>query len=255
MLQLNLFDVKKDSYPISSEPLILKLNAPVLQQAKLIVDVGNAIAQLIVQGRQISPTKLSQLMNSSLGGTDAEGVWQWKDAYEATEAGLIIYLRQYGKTFLQESPTFVLRHLLGIQALLPTQTRRSADQISLQQFSTPISLAYCVAKAAQINFGDWVLEPSAGTGLLAIWAELAGAKLILNELHQVRRDLLIQMFPGVSVSDHNTEQIDDLLDHSLSPSVVIMNPPFSASPQMDKRNPFATLKHIKSALMRLQPGG
>jgi len=254
MLQLNLFDIK--THPnVSAEQLILKLDASVLQKAKLIVDVGNTIAQLIAQGKQISPQKLSLLMNSSFGGTDAEGFWQWKDAYEAAEAGLIIYLRQYAKTFTLESPSFVLQHLLGIQALLPTQTKRSLEQISLQQFSTPVSLAYCVAKAAQISSSDLVLEPSAGTGLLAIWAELAGAKLILNELHQVRRELLSELFPGVSVSNVDAEQIDDLLDRGLSPSVVIMNPPFSASQRSDKRNPFATLKHIKSALMRLQSGG
>ena len=185
-------------------------------------------------------------MNSSLGGIDAKGFWQWRDAYEATEAGLIIYLR-YAKTFVLESQAFVLQHLLGIQALLPTQTKRSLEQISLQQFSTPITLAYCVA-TAQIKVGDVVLEPSAGTGLLLVWAELAGAKLILNELHQVRRELLLQLFPGVSVSDHNAEQIDDLLDRSLSPTVVIMNPPLCTSPNREKRNPFATLKYIKSAL-------
>ncbi len=254
MLQLNLFDNR--TYPnLNAEQLIFKLDAPVLQKAKLIIDVGNTIAQLIAQGKQISPQKLSLLMNSSLGGTDTEGFWQWKDAYEAAEAGLIIYLRQYAKTFVSESPTFILQHLLGIQALLPTQTKRSLEQISLQQFSTPISLAYCVAKAAQIRAGDVVLEPSAGTGLLAVWAELAGAKLILNELHQVRRELLLQLFPGVPVSEVNAEQIDDLLDRRVSPTVVIMNPPFSASPNRERRNPFATLKHIKSALMRLQHGG
>jgi hypothetical protein len=255
MLQLNLFDLKKDKYPTNSEQFILNFSASVRPKAKLIVEVGDAIAQLIVQGKQISPQKLSCLMCASFGGTDAQGVWQWKDAYEAMEVGLIIYLRHYAKNFLQKSPNFVLQHLLGIQKSLPTQTKRSLDQISLQQFSTPVSLAYCVATSAQIQGGDLVLEPSAGTGLLAIWAELAGASLIVNELHQARRDLLLQLFPRFSVSDHNAEQINDLLDHSLYPSVVIMNPPFSASPQMDKRNPYATLKHLKSTLMRLQPGG
>lgn len=197
MLQLNLFDLKKDSFPISSKQLIFKLDDLVLPKTKLIVEVGSAIAQLIAQGKQISTTKLSQLMNSCLGGTDAQGVWQWKDAYEAMEVGLIIYLRHYAKNFLQKSPNFVLQHLLGIQKLLPTQTKRSLDQISLQQFSTPVSLAYCVATSAQIQRGDLVLEPSAGTGLLAIWAELTGASLIVNELYQARRELSEGGFGGL----------------------------------------------------------
>ena len=47
MLQLNLFDTR--TYPnVNAEQLILKLDAPVLQKAKLIVDVGSTIARLVV---------------------------------------------------------------------------------------------------------------------------------------------------------------------------------------------------------------
>jgi predicted RNA methylase len=223
--------------------------------AKLIINVGHAIALLLRQGKQVSPAKLSELMSTTGGGTDAEGCWHWKEAYEAAEAGMILYLRQHGKALLHQSPTFVLKHLTEIQALLPTQTRRSEEQIALQQFSTPISLAYLVAQAAQIQPSDRILEPSAGTGLLAIWAELEGAKLILNELHSQRRELLVELFSGMPVTAYNAEQIDDYLKRSVQPTVVIMNPPFSVSPKVEKRNPLATFKHIKSALMSLQPGG
>lgn len=194
-------------------------------------------------------------MSAAAKGTDAEGAWLWKDAYEASEVGLIFYLRRHRKTFLKHSPTFLLKHLLGIQALLPTQTRRSEDQVSMQHFSTPISLAFCATYAAQITSEDCVLEPSAGTGLLGIWAELAGAKLILNELSQLRRELLADLFPKIPVSGHNAEQINDYLTDSVTPSIVITNPPFSSSPKREKRNSFATLQHIKSALIKLQPGG
>jgi P-loop containing NTP hydrolase pore-1 len=34
-----------------------------------------------------------------------------------------------------------------------------------------------------------------------------------------------------------------------------MNPPFSASPNVHKRHPIATVKHIRSAFLRLAPGG
>ncbi|MBG1260507.1 methylase, partial [Nostoc sp. BAE] len=39
------------------------------------------------------------------------------------------------------------------------------------------------------------------------------------------------------------------------PSVVLMNPPFSASPKINSRNPDATPRHINSALQRLADGG
>jgi len=53
---------------------------------------------------------------------------------------------------------------------------RSAHR-ALRQFSTPIALGFAAATVASIAPSDLVLEPSAGTGLLAIFAELAGARL------------------------------------------------------------------------------
>lgn len=116
-------------------------------------------------------------------------------------------------------------------------------------------MAYVASVAAQITASDIVLEPSAGTGLLAVWAEIQQAKLILNEIAPRRREILAALFPKATVSGHNAEQIDDYLDGTLRPTAVIMNPPFSASPKMAKRNQFATWKHITSALARLQPAG
>jgi predicted RNA methylase len=270
MFQLNLFGSanngrKRKSVEDGSAQLTLSLFDPVatiahltpeaLQGENLIIEVGNGIAQSLRQGKQINASRLSQLMSAAAGGTDAEGCWHWKEAYEALEVGWVLYLRQYGKALTKQNASFVLKHLLELQALLPTQARRSEDQIELQQFSTPVSLAYLAAKSAQIQASDRVLEPSAGTGLLAIWAELAGAKLILNELHPQRRELLEGLFPGMPVAGHNAEQIDDYLDRSLQPSIVLMNPPFSASPNVSSRNPLATFKHVKSALLRLQSGG
>ena len=61
-------------------------------------------------------------------------------------------------------------------ALEPSQTRRSEEQLALQQFSTPLPLAYAALQAAAIRPGDIVLEPSAGTGMLAVMAECALGK-------------------------------------------------------------------------------
>ena len=57
-----------------------------------------------------------------------------------------------------------------------------------------------------------MLEPSAGTGLLAIHAEIAGAALALNELAETRHAMLAALFPQAPVTRFNAEQIDDYLD-------------------------------------------
>ena len=114
---------------------------------------------------------LSNLMSSEFNGTDAQNRWQWKDAYEALEVGLVLYLRQHGKAFLAGDRRLALLRLADLQAKLPTHTRRSEDSYLYQQFSTPLPMGYAVSRAAQLRSGDTVLEPSAGNGLLAIFAE------------------------------------------------------------------------------------
>lgn len=127
--------------------------------------------------------------------------------------------------------------------------------LDFQQFSTPLPLAYVASIAANIGCDDVLLEPSAGTGLLGVFGELAGSSLILNDLAGTRSDLLGDLFPQAETFTLNGEQINDRLPNGLIPSVVIMNPPFSAGANVSKRNTGVTLKHLKSALSRLAPGG
>jgi predicted RNA methylase len=102
---------------------------------------------------------------------------------------------------------------------------------------------------------DVVMEPSAGTGLLAILAELAGASLILNEFAESRAGILTQLFPAVSTTRYDAAHINDHLDAGIMPSVVLMNPPFSASVHVDRQMADAALRHVGSALARLPRGG
>ena len=82
---------------------------------------------------------------------------------------------------------------------------------------------------------DLVLEPSAGTGLLAILAELAGGALCLNEFAETRAGLLALLFPGARRhplrrgADRRSSRCRDM-----RPSVVLMNPPFSALAHVDR---------------------
>jgi hypothetical protein len=67
----------------------------------------------------------------------------------------------------------ILQEIEQIHRLCPTQTKRSEVSLQLQQFSTPLPLGYIAKVAANITPDDLVLEPSAGTGILAAFA-LAG---------------------------------------------------------------------------------
>jgi predicted RNA methylase len=222
-----------------------------------LIHAATLLAQLLGQGRALDTRALRSAMETAFCGTDAEGAWVWKDAYEACEAAQVLFLRKFGSAMRTRagSAAAMLEMLTRLAGRLASQTRRSEESEHFQQFSTPLALAFAAAEAAMLTPADLVLEPSAGTGMLAIFAELAKARLALNEIADTRAGLLSRLCRDLAVTRHNAEQIHDRLDPAIRPSVVLMNPPFSASPNIDGRFAEAAMRHITSALARLADGG
>jgi predicted RNA methylase len=224
-----------------------------------LIHAATLLSQLLGQGRALDTRALRSAMETAFAASDADGAWVWKDAYEALEAAQVLFLRKYGAAMRARagSRAAMLEMLTRLAERLPSQTRRSEESEKLQQFSTPITLGFVAAEAAALTASDLVLEPSAGTGLLAIFAELAKAHLALNEIAETRAGLLARLFRdgNAPVSRHNAEQIHDRLDAAIRPSVVLMNPPFSASPNIEGRFAEAAFRHVTSALARLAEGG
>jgi hypothetical protein len=222
-----------------------------------IAEAAHLILPHLERGVRIDAAILRAAMEAAFGGSDAAGAWDWKAAYDACEAATVLFLRKFGSAIRAKaaSPAATLPLLERIAGLFPTHTRRSQESQAFQQFSTPVPLSLAACAAAAIGKGDRVLEPSAGTGLLAVLAELAGGALILNELAQERAALLSLLFPAISVTRFDGAQIDDHLDPGIVPSVVLMNPPFSSMANVNRRMPDAALRHVASALTRLPDGG
>jgi predicted RNA methylase len=218
-------------------------------------------AQLLLprleRGQRIDAPILRAAMEAAFGASDTTGAWDWKSAYEACEVGTVLFLRKYGNALFRKagSPAAALPMLAKVANLLPTHTRRSEESQSFQQFSTPLALGVAALTAAAITPADRVLEPSAGTGLLAILAEISGGTLMLNELADTRADLLSSLFPAIPVTRLDAAQIDDHLDAGSVPSVILMNPPFSVMANVTGRMADAAYRHIASALARLADGG
>ena len=78
--------------------------------------------------------------------------------------------------------------------------------------------------------------------------------LHLNELAGVRAGLLTRLFPDAPVTRHNAEAIANRLP-AIAPSVVLMNPPFSVSPGVNRIRHDADLRHLRSAFSMLPVGG
>lgn len=221
-----------------------------------LIAAGETLAKALARGQTLDWPLLRQVMQQSYGATDGTGAWVWKDAYEAAEVALVIFLRQYLPAIRRQAGDPVALHgmLTKIAALLPVHTKRSEESQAYQQFSTPPGIAALAAAAADLRPDDILLEPSAGTGLLAVFAHAAGARLVLNEFADERADVLRHLFT-VPVTQYDGAHIDDYLPTDVMPTVVVMNPPFSASPHVRGPVTGADLKHLRSALQRLAPGG
>ena len=226
---------------------------------------ARTLLPVLETGKPLDAATLRDAMTRAFGASDAEGAWVWKDAYEAAEAAVVMFVQRYGRAMRRnagagaDGPRRMLAMLEAIAALEPSHTKRSEEQVRLQQFSTPLPLAYAALQAAAIRPGDTVLEPSAGTGMLAVMAacalgESVAGHLHLNEYAQTRARLLTRLFPHAAVTAFNAESIADRL-HDVRPTVVLMNPPFSATPGVDRIRYDADLRHLRSAFSMLPSGG
>ncbi|MDC7684393.1 strawberry notch family protein [Asticcacaulis sp. BYS171W] len=198
-------------------------------EAAAILGAGRSVFPSLARGRKIEAGLMRDIMAFAFGGTDADGRWTWKQAYEAIEVAQVINARrlqsQLGR--LEDSPAETIRLLATYTNLGMTHSRRSEEQVEFDQFSTPLEISALAVLAAQVRAGDQILEPSAGNGMLAVLAEVAGGRLHLNELAETRHGVLKGLFPQAGHSAFDARQLKDRVSTSGSFDAVVMNPPFT----------------------------
>ncbi|AOF97222.1 methyltransferase domain protein [Sphingobium sp. RAC03] len=234
-------------------PLFNAASDPARQKAHALAAAARALASTLLARQPITRKSLGQHMARCFGCTDADGAWSMRDAYDALEAAQVITCLKNGGALLGHSPAETLAQVRELADRLPTQRYRTERQVALQQFSTPLPLAWLASQAAMPTVADIVLEPSAGTGLLALHAKCAGAALQLNERDPVRAYLLSEIM-GMPVTSHDAEYIDTHLAALPRPDLILINPPFVRSEgRGDDRH--AGARHLRSALQRLADHG
>jgi len=215
------------------------------------------LEERIEDGEPFDNPKLTRTAERIFDGTRAEGRYTSRDAYDALEMAVNNYLlEQHARELMQmdvcEALASVLRPLLQ---RLPRQSDRTLEQTELQQFSTPPTVAYFVARLLDPKPTDIVLEPSAGTSSLAISPHAVGAQVVCNETSSRRNSLLRCVF-SFDALPLDAEFIDDLLPSEIQPTAVLMNPPFSSTGcRVTKTNSIYGARHVASALRRLKDGG
>jgi protein-L-isoaspartate O-methyltransferase len=202
--------------------------APVADKPANIIAAAKALLPHLGRSRILDKRLISNTMELCFNGTDAEGAWSWRDAYDAVEAAIVLQIRrlapQVGR--VEDAPAQIAALLAGLTDLAPTHSRRSEEQVALDQFSTPPALGALAVAAAQIRPGDRVLEPSAGTGLLAVIAEACGATVHLNEISGHRAAMLDSLFSTAERTRHDGAHLPNLLKSAGSFHAAVTNPPF-----------------------------
>ena len=218
------------------------------------IAAARSLAADLAANVPITRQHLTETFTTLTGATDADNRWSLADTHASVELAQLIYLQQ-SQALSNESD---YRHVFDLcdrlEALTPIQYNRSEEQIRFQQFSTPLRLAWIASRAAGLSSSNLTLEPSAGTGMLAFWARQSGSKIALNEIHILRRDALHVLFPDVPVSMHDSELIDELLNPSILPDTVLINPPFSVGLERGQDGRTGA-RHLRSAMARLSIGG
>ena len=241
------------------------ISPPTTSGAAASLDLARVVERSLAGSRPLSAADLFALAADAYGGTLAEGAFTPRDAYDAAELGLHLHLlRAVGRLPPEaEAVRDALAEVERLSALLPGQTRRTAEQNDYQQFSTPAAYAALCAWVSGVGEGMRVLEPSAGTGALCAFVLTSGATIHANELSGRRADLLAVLLAEAgqdmaqTLTRENADHLDAVLPPTVRADVVLMNPPFSqtAGRLGRRRVPTVGTDHVLQALRRLDAGG
>jgi hypothetical protein len=224
---------------------------------ELVAGMRRLTQQLVTRlaaGERFDNPKFTALADDAFGGTRTQGAYTCRDAYDALEVAVNRFLLESKARPFMQADAEVFPSLRALMEQLPTQTDRTVEQTEFQQFSTPPTIAFLAAKLLGLQPQDIVLEPSAGTGSLAIWPRALGLRVVCNEISTRRRTLLETL--GFETYNLDAEIIHDLLPDDVRPTAVLMNPPFSATAgRVVQHHSRYGLLHVESVLRRLEQGG
>ena len=175
---------------------------------------------------------LRAAMESAFGGSDADGAWDWKTAYDACEAATVLFLRKFGPAMRARAafagrdaadagedrrpsshPHAPLRREPGASAVLARRSRLASSA------STAAAITPADRRAGAVG-RHRACSPSSPSS--------PARRSSSTSSPRPAPDFFRLLFPGIAVTRFDAAHIDDHLDAGIAPSVVLMNPPFSA---------------------------
>ena len=167
--------------PLHPSPAIADTTGVRSKPAALLA-AATALLPSLKAGRALDAKSLREAMSAAFGASDAQGARVWKDAYEADEAAMVLFVQRYGRLMRREAgagPRIGRRHARhagdpgGARAVPDKAVGGTACPAAALH---PPAARLCRAASRRHPARDIVLEPSAGTGMLAAMAECALGK-------------------------------------------------------------------------------
>jgi hypothetical protein len=105
---------------VAAAPLAVASVSPT--KAGIIVKAAQSLLSHLERGQRIDAPMLRAAMENAFGASDADGAWDWKTAYDACEAAIVLFVRKFGPAMRARaaSPAAMLPMLAKIASLLPT---------------------------------------------------------------------------------------------------------------------------------------
>lgn len=220
------------------------------------LQLAQQVREMLNRGEAIGNNPAyNKMAEAAFGGTRANGDFDARDAYDALELGVNMHIQDNINRLLKQEPKETLAELNALLKLLPTQSDRTDEQNDFQQFSTPPTESFVAFLATGARASDIAAEPSAGCAGLAIWLKSVCKETHVNEISE-RRNGILRVIGFDSVNDADAQFLNDTLPQNIKPSVILMNPPFSATGGRTKNNrTIYGAEHVSDALKRLEEGG
>ena len=98
-------------------------------RAEKLFAVAESLLAVLSRGQELSASVVRVAMTNTFGGSDAEGLWCWKDAYEASEVAAVLFLRKFRTSLLKEDVSRQLGILTKVQSAMLTQNKLSLIHI------------------------------------------------------------------------------------------------------------------------------
>ena len=76
---------------------------PAAHKAANILAAARALTPQLNRSRTLDRRLVANTMTTTFGGSDADGAWIWRDAYDAVEAALVLQLRRLWLSLLPVS--------------------------------------------------------------------------------------------------------------------------------------------------------